>query len=104
MSGAPVHFHEMAVNTLVYGTKHWFMYDLDDAYYSSTQAVQWYADELANRAAGSSFADPATLPQATLAEGDVLGLFYNTSKLPRHVRASEQTWECVQHAGEVLFV
>ena len=37
-----MHFHNAALNTLVYGRKRWFMLSKHDAYYSRTPALHWF--------------------------------------------------------------
>ena len=37
-----MHFHNAALNTLVYGRKRWFMLSKYDAYNSRTAALHWF--------------------------------------------------------------
>jgi len=40
-SGAPLHYHKAALNTLVYGRKAWWLAPPRDAAYSSTPVARW---------------------------------------------------------------
>lgn len=42
-SGAPMHVHGNALNTLAYGMKHWFLYPPSDAFYSTQTSVSFAA-------------------------------------------------------------
>jgi len=41
-SGAPVHFHQDAINFLVYGRKRWFLFHPSDTAYSRKHPLQWF--------------------------------------------------------------
>ncbi|XP_065839382.1 uncharacterized protein [Oscarella lobularis] len=45
LSGAPVHFHGSAWNSLIYGKKRWFLYPPPSAFYSKRPVWEWYRTE-----------------------------------------------------------
>jgi oxalate decarboxylase/phosphoglucose isomerase-like protein (cupin superfamily) len=72
-SGASVHFHKAAVNTLAYGRKRWFLFPPEAAHQSILESVNWLQQEY------------PTESKALFSGG-------------------ERPIECVQSAGDVLFV
>ena len=68
-SGAPLHYHKAALNTLVYGRKAWWLAPPRDAAYSSTPAARW-AEGGATRYASAG----RTLLRCEQRAGDVLYL------------------------------
>ena len=72
-SGAPVHFHRAAVNTLAYGRKRWFLFPPDAAHQSILASSHWLQQEY------------STHSKALFSGG-------------------ETPIECVQSAGDALFV
>jgi len=44
-SGAPVHFHDNAINFLMYGRKRWFMFRPGDTNYMRTAPLSWFHAE-----------------------------------------------------------
>lgn len=60
-SGAPMHFHGHAVNSLAYGEKRWFLLPPADAYYSTLSAAQFVREGHGEAAA-----------QCTQRSGDIL--------------------------------
>jgi ribosomal protein L16 Arg81 hydroxylase len=42
-AGSPMHYHMAALNTLVYGRKHWTLLPPRDAVYSATPVRRWHA-------------------------------------------------------------
>lgn len=83
-SGAPVHFHGHAVNTLAYGEKKWFLFAPANAFYSTAPAFDFVTkDPRANihstqtKSTTSTNADPKPQPLAM---------------------------HCTQHAGDMIYV
>ena len=74
-SGAPVHYHGHAVNVLAYGAKRWKLMPPSHAFYSKMPAEEFYLSRIA---------------EGNATEEDGLG--------------SPHELECVQHAGDVMFV
>ena len=69
-SGAPMHYHKAAVNTLVYGKKRWWLAPPRDAIYSSIPAAAWAEGGGPARAAAAG----RTLLRCVQRPGDVLFL------------------------------
>ncbi len=79
-SGAPVHYHGHAMNTLAYGKKHWIMYRPVNTFYTTT-TYSSYRKFLLNGTYRS----------------DDDNLLYN-------LKDQKLTIQCTQEAGDVLFI
>jgi hypothetical protein len=74
-SGAPVHYHGHAVNTLAYGMKKWYLHSPSDAFYSKTPALEYLLSMKAKNKTLTEAQTSSQLPQpqvCTQRGGDII--------------------------------
>lgn len=88
-TGAPVHIHGHAINTLAYGEKQWVLFPPADAFYSTIPARQFFERYVWNQT------NPSTWMSTLLEE---------TSPDARQEKREMQMLRCTQHAGDIMYV
>jgi hypothetical protein len=106
-SGAPIHYHSDAVNTLLYGRKRWYLLPPDDAVFSTVPAAVFTAALLRRNDGGNATATAsatsgvsasgAGAADSCVDEGDDMMADGDAPRAPAPL-------ECTQEAGDVLYV
>eukprot|EP00599_Poterioochromonas_sp_BG-1_P011878 CAMPEP_0173160326 /NCGR_PEP_ID=MMETSP1105-20130129/17764_1 /TAXON_ID=2985 /ORGANISM="Ochromonas sp., Strain BG-1" /LENGTH=770 /DNA_ID=CAMNT_0014079181 /DNA_START=81 /DNA_END=2393 /DNA_ORIENTATION=+ len=86
-TGAPVHYHGHAINTLAYGEKKWLLYPVEDALYSTMTGLEFHAVLTGNL-------NPEQLRQHGWSPG----------KVEQFLNRARNYMQCTQHPGDILYV
>jgi hypothetical protein len=93
LSGAPIHFHCHAFNTVLHGRKRWLLTPPAQSFYSVVQAFDWLHEEDLSRYWNEH--DPPSNADEHASTSSS-----NDNNMLRHPTVST----CVQNAGEIFYV
>lgn len=91
-SGAPLHFHSLALNAVMYGRKRWALLAPKDALYSQKPALRFFEEDLTVLRAADEATDRAFRRQR------------DHGYQVHDVEGDWEVFEFTQHAGDLVFV